>query len=83
LVQWRANRNVRVTSCPTGRETRKEETRQLELLGVDGKIILEWMLGRLEGVEWIDLAQEGDQWRDPVNSVINLRVSTKGREFFE
>jgi hypothetical protein len=26
------------------------------------------------GVDWIDLAWVGDQWRDPVNTVRNLRV---------
>jgi hypothetical protein len=26
------------------------------------------------GVDWIGLAQDGDQWRVLVNSVINLRV---------
>jgi hypothetical protein len=26
------------------------------------------------GVEWIDLAQDRDQWRGGVNTVMNLRV---------
>jgi hypothetical protein len=26
------------------------------------------------GVDWIDLAQNRDQWRAPVNTVMNLRV---------
>jgi hypothetical protein len=26
-------------------------------------------------VDWIDLAQEGDQWRALVNTVMNLQVS--------
>jgi hypothetical protein len=26
------------------------------------------------GIDWIILAQDGDQWRDLVNMVINLRV---------
>jgi hypothetical protein len=28
-----------------------------------------------DGVDWIDLAQERDQWRTLVNTVMNLRVS--------
>jgi hypothetical protein len=28
----------------------------------------------LEGVDWIDMAQERDRWRAPVNAVRNLRV---------
>jgi hypothetical protein len=27
-----------------------------------------------DGVDWIDLAQERDQWRTLVNTVMNLRV---------
>jgi hypothetical protein len=27
-----------------------------------------------EGVDWIDLAQDGDRWRAVVNAVMNLRV---------
>jgi hypothetical protein len=26
------------------------------------------------GTDWIDLAQDGDQWRTLVNTVMNLRV---------
>jgi hypothetical protein len=26
------------------------------------------------GVDWIDLAQDKEQWRDLVNTVVNLRV---------
>jgi hypothetical protein len=28
----------------------------------------------LDGVDWIDMAQDRDQWRDLVNTVLNLRV---------
>jgi hypothetical protein len=38
---------------------------------------IEW-----DGVDWIDMAQDGDQWRALVNTVLNLRVppysSSKG-----
>jgi hypothetical protein len=27
-----------------------------------------------DGMDWIDLAQDRDQWRDLVNTVMNLRV---------
>jgi hypothetical protein len=27
-----------------------------------------------DGIDWIDLAQDGDQWRALVNTVMNLRV---------
>jgi hypothetical protein len=28
-----------------------------------------------DGMDWIDLAQGRDQWRAPVNTVMNLRVA--------
>jgi hypothetical protein len=27
-----------------------------------------------DGMDWIDLAQERDQWRDLVNTAMNIRV---------
>jgi hypothetical protein len=27
-----------------------------------------------DGVDWIDMAQDGDQWRALANTVLNLRV---------
>ena len=48
----------------------------LEDLGVDGRIILEWILEKWDGgMDWIDLAQDRDGWRAVVNAVMNLRVS--------
>jgi hypothetical protein len=44
--------------------------------GVDGKIILKWILEIWErGTDWIDLAQDRDRWRVLLNAVMNLRVS--------
>jgi hypothetical protein len=47
----------------------------LEDLGVDGRIILKWILEKLDvNMDWIDLAQDRDRWRAVVNAVMNLRV---------
>jgi hypothetical protein len=40
---------------------------------IDGRMGSQWNLGRLAGgVEWIQLAQDRDQWRALVNAVMNL-----------
>jgi len=44
----------------------------LEDLGVDGRIILEWLLGR-EDVDWIRLALHRSQWRAIVTTVLKLQ----------
>jgi len=48
-----------------------------EDLSVNGRKIQEWILRDIgwEGVEWIHLAQNKDQWHAVVNTVMNLRVS--------
>jgi hypothetical protein len=52
-----------------------EEKRPLEDLGVDGRIILRWIVRKKNGgVEWVNLAQDRDRWRAVVNAVISLRV---------
>jgi hypothetical protein len=53
----------------------------LEDLGIDGKIILEWITG-WEGVDWMHLVQDRDQWWAFVNRIINEPSgSIKGGEF--
>jgi hypothetical protein len=48
---------------------------QLGELGVDGRIILERILKRLDGdMDWIDLAQNRDRWQVIVNTAMNPRV---------
>jgi hypothetical protein len=33
------------------------------------------------GMNWIDLAQDGDQWRALVNTAMNLRVQQNAEKF--
>jgi hypothetical protein len=42
---------------------------------VGGWITVQWILERgWVGMHWIDLAQDRDQWRTLVNTIINIRV---------
>jgi len=51
------------------------ERGHLEDTGVDGRVILRWILEvGCEGMDWIDLAQDRDRWRALVNVVMNFRV---------
>jgi hypothetical protein len=48
----------------------------LEDHGVDGRIILQWILEKCdEDIDWIDLAQDRDRWWPLVNVVTNLQVA--------
>jgi hypothetical protein len=62
-----------------------EGKRPLGRLEVDGRIILRWIFRKwdVEGMEWIDLAQNMDRWRVLVNAVMNLRGSIKCGEFLD
>jgi hypothetical protein len=47
----------------------------LEDSGVDGRVILRWILRKWEeNMDWIDLAQDRDRWRFLVKAEMNLRV---------
>ena len=52
------------------------ERDHLEDSGVDGTIILKWIIkGGVGSMDWIDLAQIKSIWRAVVNAVMNLRIS--------
>jgi hypothetical protein len=44
--------------------------------GLDGRITLRWIFREwnVEGIDWIELAQDRDRWRALVNAVMNLLV---------
>jgi hypothetical protein len=48
----------------------------LEDLGADGRIILQWIFKNWEwgGMDWIDLAEDGDRLRALVDAVMNYPV---------
>jgi hypothetical protein len=54
-----------------------------EDLGVDGRIILEWILKETgwEEVDWILLSRDRDEKRAVVNTVMNLWVPLTVRNF--
>lgn len=49
-------------------------------LGVDGRIMLKWILNN-QGVVWIETAQDRAQWRAFVNTVVDLRVPYEAVSF--
>jgi hypothetical protein len=54
-------------------ESQKERD-HWEYQDVGGWTILKWILERQDGMGWIDVAQDRNQWRALVNTVMNLRV---------
>jgi hypothetical protein len=41
---------------------------------IGGWTILKWILEGWDGMDWIDLTEDRDQWRALVNTAMNLRV---------
>jgi hypothetical protein len=51
------------------------EGNHLEGSGVEGKIILIWIVKKLDrGMGWIELSQDRDRWLGVVNAIMKLRV---------
>jgi hypothetical protein len=48
----------------------------LEDPGIDGRIILRWIIRKWDGggMDWIDLAQDRNRWLVLVNAVLNFWV---------
>jgi hypothetical protein len=71
---------INVYKILVGKTYRKKP---LERLGVESRIILKWNINYigLESVDWIHVAQNGAQWRAPVNTVMVLRVKCKVGNF--
>ena len=54
----------------------------LEDPGVDERLIIKRIFEKwVEGMEWIDLAQDRDRWRALVNTVMKLRVPKNAGNF--
>jgi len=50
------------------------ERDHLEDPGVDGRMILRWIVRKWDVGEWNDVVQDRDRWRAHVNAVMNSRV---------
>jgi hypothetical protein len=53
---------------------KSEGKNQLDDLGADGRILLYWLLKNWDGsMDWVDLAQDKDNWRAFVHAAVNLQ----------
>jgi hypothetical protein len=79
-------KNEMVGTCSTYREEEKctqgfgggnlKERDHLEDPGIDGTIILKWIIKKLDGgMDWIVLAKDRDRWREIVNVIMNFRFA--------
>jgi hypothetical protein len=63
--------------------TNLEETNHLDDLGVNGRIILNYILKtRANDVQWVHLAVDRDKWRALVHMTMDQLRSPKSRDFF-
>ena len=54
----------------------------LENLDVDGRIILKLIFKKWdEGMDWIDMADDKERWRDFLSAVMNFWVAYDARNF--
>jgi hypothetical protein len=64
-----------------------EGRRSLGDPGVDGRIILRWIIrkwgGWGGGMDWNDLAQDRDRWQAVVHAVMKLQVAKNCGEFLD